>query len=350
MQKSKLTARVQTVLGPVDPEALGITLPHEHLLISMEVWYQEPGEASRRSLARQPVSLENLSWVRWNVYNNLDNLVLQNEQTAINEALQFKYAGGGTIIDVTSCGLGRDPSGLARISRATGLNIVMGAGFYVGAAVDPDFDSKAEEELAEIIAKDIREGVDGTEIRAGVIGEVGCDWPLADREIKSLRAAAMAQQNTGAMITIHPGRHEDSPMQILKILDKAGADLTRVVMSHLDRTGFLPETRVEMAKTGCYLEYDGFGAEPFYPLRFGVFDRPSDVQRIRQIIDLIERGYLSQILISHDVCMKIRLTCYGGIGYAHILNNVLPQMRARGMSASEIHTILVDNPKHFTVN
>jgi phosphotriesterase-related protein len=138
-------------------------------------------------------------------------------------------------------------------------------------------------------------------------------------------------------------------MEILTILDKAGADLSRVVMSHLDRTGFLPETRLKMAETGCCLEYDGFGAEPFYPLRFGVFDRPSDVQRIRQIIDLVEKGYLSQVLISHDICMKIRLTTYGGIGYAHILNNVLPQMRARGMSDSEIRTILVDNPKRFTV-
>lgn len=350
MGKTEQKSKVQTVLGTVDSENLGITLPHEHLLIDMSVWYEEPDEASKKYMAHQPVSLENLSWVRLNVYSNLDNVVLQNEQIAINEALQFKYAGGTTIIDLTCWGLGRDPAALARISRATGLNIVMGVGFYVGEALSFHFDSKSENEIAEIITRDILEGVNDTGIFAGVIGEVGCQWPLSDREVKSLRASAKAQQNTGAIINVHPGRHEDSPMQILKILDKAGADLSRVVMSHIDRTGFVPETRIEIAKTGCCLEYDCFGSEAFYPLRFGVFDPPGDVQRIRQIIDLIEKGYLSQILISHDICMKICLTSYGGIGYAYIMNNIVPQMRARGISASEIDSILVENPKRFTVS
>ncbi len=349
MEKNIHKDMVQTVLGKVKPDTLGITLPHEHILIDMSVWYEEPEEPEEKALAHQLVNLDNLSWVRWNVYNNKDNLVLQDEKAAIKEIMPFKNAGGATIIDMTSQGLGRDPKALARISRATGINVIMGTGFYVGTALDKKYDLNSEEELADIITREITQGIDETGICAGVIGEVGCQWPLSERETKSLRASAKAQRNTGVVINIHPGRHEDSPMAILKILDKAGADLHRVVMSHIDRTGFLPRTRYEIAETGCILEYDGFGAEPFYPLRFGVFDRPSDVQRIREIIDLTEKGYLSQILISQDICMKIRLTSYGGIGYTHILKNVLPQMRARGMSASEIDTILIDNPKRFTV-
>lgn len=348
--KKELTGKAQTVLGLVKPEDLGITLPHEHLLISMAVWFSEPKEASRWYLSRQPVSLENLSWVRSNVYNNLDNVLLLDEEMAAKEVMHFKLAGGNTIVDMTNIGLGRDPLALARISRTTGLNVIMGGGYYVGGGIkDPDFDRKSEDELAEDIVRDILEGVDDTEVHAGVIGEVGCDWPLMDKEKKSLRASAKAQQRTGATINIHPGRHEDSPMEILQVLDKAGADLSRVVMSHLDRTGFLPETRLEMARTRCCLEYDGFGAEPFYPLRFGVFDRPSDVQRIRQIIELIDKGHLNQILISHDICMKIRLVSYGGNGYAYILRYVVPQMLARGITNKEIHTMMVENPKRILV-
>ncbi|MEW6261972.1 MAG: aryldialkylphosphatase [Thermodesulfobacteriota bacterium] len=346
--KREATKKAQTVLGLVHPDDLGITLPHEHLLLDGEIWFVEPKEAELKKMAFEPVGLENISWIMYNQYNNLDNLRLLDEDLAIKEAMLFKKEGGGTIVDVTSASFFRDLPALKRISLATGLNIIIGSGYYVvTGSAGQDLDGKTEDEIAEEIVTDILVGAGNTEIRAGIIGEIGCSWPLPDREKKSLRASARAQERTGAAITIHPGRHEHSPMEIIRVLDDAGADIGRVIMGHIDRTGFLPATIQELAKTGCYLEYDIFGGNPFYPLHFGVFNRPCDRERIEQIIELIDKGYLEQILISQDTCLKSKLVHYGGQGYAHILRNILPQMLARGITEEHIKTIMVKNPSRF---
>ena len=345
--KQEIGRKAQTVLGGVDADVLGIVLPHEHLLIDMAVWFVEPMEAGLRKIAHELVSLKNLSWVMYHQYNNLDNVRLLDEELATQEAMLFRKEGGGTIVDVTNAGLGRHPQAIARISRATGLHVIMGSGYYVGAAQGPELDQNTEEDLAAEITADIQVGVGNTGIRAGIIGEIGCSWPLHEREKKVLRACAAAQKNTGAAITIHPGRHEQSPMEIIRLLEKAGADISRVIMGHLDRTGFLPDTLRQLAQTGCYLQYDCFGAAPFYPLHFGVFNRPCDRERIEQIMGLIADGYLRQILISQDNCLKIKLVQYGGQGYAHIIRNIWPQMLARGMTQTQIQTIMVENPKRF---
>src|SRR5258708_33475346 len=132
-----LSGHAQTVLGPIAGEAMGITLPHEHLLIDFEVMFREPANGSERGLARQPVSLANLGWVRHNFSSNLDNLQLLDETVARDEALLFKHAGGQTFVDPTNRGLARDPLALARVARATRLNIIMGSGYYVDAAHPP---------------------------------------------------------------------------------------------------------------------------------------------------------------------------------------------------------------------
>jgi len=196
------------------------------------------------------------------------------------------------------------------------------------------------------IMKDIMVGTDG--ICAGIIGEIGADsWPLGDIEIKSLRASTRAQRATGAALTIHPGRLEESPLQILKIVEKAGADMSRVIMEHIDRTAYSFDSMVAMAKTGCCLEFDCFSMEGYYPRRYGVFDIPNDAARVNYIIRLIDLGYLNQILISTDTAMKARLVAYGGPGYAHIPDNVIPWMRAKGMPEEVIRTITVENPKRM---
>ena len=116
MSKLGVAGEAQTVLGPIPAEDLGITLPHEHLLISNPRNFLEPSAASEKALAYQPVSLENLHWVRYHYVNNLDNLVLTDEEVAIKEALHYKKAGGNTIVELTNVGLGRDPLALKRIA------------------------------------------------------------------------------------------------------------------------------------------------------------------------------------------------------------------------------------------
>ena len=350
MVKSELAGKAQTVLGMIDGKELGITLTHEHLFIDGKLIFTEPRGASERGLAYEKVGWGNFSWLRYHPYENLDNMQLLDEQEAINEALLYKQAGGRTIVDATIIGIGRDHKALARVSRATGLNIIMGSGYYTTPCLTPEMIAKTEEQITEEIVRDITAGVGTSAIRAGLIGEIGCSWPLQDNERNVLRAAARAQQRTGAAMTVHPGRNRKAPFEIIEILGEAGADLSRVIMCHIDARLRDHSERIELLKTGCVAEYDLWGWEGHFPSFWTAedfLDLPNDTQRIHEVRQLIEVGYIDQIFISHDICCKSRRVCYGGWGYAHILNYVVPMMLQRGMTREQIDRIMVENPKRL---
>jgi phosphotriesterase-related protein len=344
MERSDLKGKVQTVLGLIEPEQLGVTLPHEHLVSDGSCWFVEPDTATEKEMAHRPVTVDILWWVRYHLFQNLDDMLMLDEEEAIKEAMDFKMEGGNSIVEMSNIGLGRDPQALARISRATGLNVIMGSGYYLAVSHPPQMDSKREEEIAEEIVQDIMTGVGASSIHAGLIGEIGCSWPLADNERKSLRAAARAQRLTGAALNVHPGQHEEAAMQIMTLLDEAGADLSRTIIDHMDRAVRQSKDRLELAKRGCYLEYDLFGREGYYPMKHRVIDLPNDHQRINEIMELMDAGYLNQILISQDIWNKIQRRAYGGWGYGHILRNTVPVMRVKGISDDEIRTVIVENP------
>ena len=345
MATRALAGQAQTVLGPIAGEAMGITLPHEHLLIDFEVMFREPANGAERGLSRQPVGLANLGWVRHHFSSNLDNLQLLDETVARDEALLFKHAGGQTFVDPTNRGLARDPLALARVARATGLNIIMGSGYYVAAAHPPGMDARTVDDIARELVTDLTDGVDGTGVRAGFIGEIGTTWPWTDNEKKVVRAAVAAQRETGAALMIHPGRHERLPLAIVDFIRKEGADLERTIMCHIERTIADRGVLLELAATGVRLEYDLFGLETSYYPYNPAFDMPNDGERMRQILFLIERGHLAQILMSHDIAYKHCLTKWGGFGYHHLLVNVIPRLRDRGADDRTIQTLLVDNPR-----
>ena len=345
MPSSPLSGQAQTVLGPIAGEAMGITLPHEHLLIDFEVMFREPPNGAERGLARQPVSLANLGWVRHNFSSNLDNLQLLDERVARDEALLFKHAGGQTFVDPTNRGLARDPLALARIARATGLNVIMGSGYYVAAAHPADMDRRTTDDIARELVTDLTVGVDSTGVRAGFIGEIGTTWPWTENEKKVVRAAVAAQRETGAALMIHPGRHERLPLQLVDFIRAEGADLGRTIMCHIERTIADPAVLMDLAATSVYLEYDLFGLETSYYPYNPAFDMPNDGERMRQILRLIERGHLDQILMSHDIAYKHCLTRWGGFGYHHLLVNVIPRLRAKGADDKTIQTLLIDNPR-----
>lgn len=343
MPTSELTGMAQTVLGPVEPATLGPTSTHEHLLIDFICMFTPPSEASEKHKAYQPVALENLGWVSYNPFRNHDNLLLLDIETAISEAMLFKRAGGGTIVDATTIGIGRDPKALAGIARATGLNVVMGAGYYVDAVHPEDMNDKTEADVAQEIVAEITTGVDGTGIKAGIIGEIGCSWPLTDNERKVLMGAARAQRETGAPILVHPGRNEAAPFEVLDILGEAGAAIDRVVMSHIDRTIQDEGLLLEFARRGCYLEYDLFGWETsYYPL--SPIDMLSDAQRIDYVKLLVDEGYGSRVVLAHDIFSKHKLTRYGGHGYGHILENIVPRLHEKGLTEDQVDALIVENP------
>ncbi len=346
MSRLGLAGKAQTVLGTISSERLGVTLPHDHLFCDFSIWYlgREPTETTANKVYHEPVTLENLWCIRYGA-PNLDNQKLQDEEIAIREASFFKRAGGDTIVDPSNIGLARDPLALAHVSRATGLNVIMGSGYYVAPSHPADMDSKTEADICAEIVRDVTEGIADTGIRAGIIGEIGCSWPLTHNEEKVLRAAANAQRQTGAPLMIHPGRNTSAPLEIIAILSKAGADIGRTIICHIDRTLRQPKDLYKLAETGCYLAYDMCGEEGYYTL--SIIDLPNDHQRVNEIMQLINQGYLNQILISQDICTKHRLRQYGGHGYDHILRNMVPTMRVKGMSDEQIHTLLVENPQRL---
>ncbi len=352
MFKQNIKGKAQTVLGLIEGSELGITLSHEHLFIDMCSSKTEPESPEERKLAHQKIDLSNLWFARQHRFSSEDNLLLDDEHLAIQEALYYKKAGGKTIVDMTCNNIGRNPARLVNVAKATGLNIIMGTSYYHAKSHKPELnlDSRTEEDIAQEFIKDITIGVDNTGVKAGVIGEIGCTWPLEKKEKKVLRAAGIAQRETGTAINIHPGRHQDALFQYVEILGDVGVNLNRVAISHI--TGSLSmsarDTRARLAEKGFYLEYDMFGRDGFWPTSPGApHDVASDVIRINQIMELIKDGFLDRVLISQDVCFKIMLRSYGGGGYSFTLDIIVPKMLEKGLTEQQLHTILVDNPQRL---
>jgi phosphotriesterase-related protein len=335
----------QTVLGPVPVAALGPVLPHEHLLIDLRgVTFQDPPDAAGRSLAREPLALANLGWVRRHWTSSLDNLHQLDEALAIDELRSFARTGGGTLVDCTVPGIGRDPLALRRISEATGIHVVMGAGTYVEPTHPPEVRSLDAVGLHDRVVAEWRTGADGTGIRPGLIGEVGCSWPLHPRERLALEAMAAAQRTTGLPMLIHPGRDPRAVGEIVGILQAAGADLPRTILAHLDR-GITPlEELLELAAAGMYVELDCFGLESSLFPPNPRMATLSDAQRLDIVRGLIDGGAGDHVLLAHDICQKHRLAAFGGHGFGHLIGEVLPWMHQRGFTDAETTMLFVTNP------
>jgi phosphotriesterase-related protein len=292
--------RVMTVLGPVAPEELGITMMHEHILIKL---------------------------------GSLDG-TLDDVDLAIDELRSYQEAGGRTIVDVTTIGLGRNVEALIRVARETGLHIVAPTGYYLESGYPRYVYEMSTAALADRMVAEITEGIDGTAVRAGIIGEIGTGpKAITPAEERVFRAAAWAQVRTGAAITTHT-YFQELAMDQLAIFEEEGVDLRRVVVGHLGDLRDIEQLRA-IARKGAYLGIDHVGLE--------LFQR--DHQRARIVARLIREGFLLQILISMDVCFRSRLRWWDGTGYAHLLVNFLPMLRAEGVTESEIETMLIDNPR-----
>ncbi|XP_035287003.1 phosphotriesterase-related protein [Anguilla anguilla] len=344
---SALSGKVQTVLGPVEPSQLGRTMTHEHLTMTFECCYMPPAPGDK-AVSEAHIEMKNLFWLKQNPYSSPENLLLYQETEAVREELLlYRRAGGGAIVENTTTGISRDVKTLKRLAKETGVHIVAGAGFYVDVTHSSETRKMTVEKLTDIIVSEVLHGADGTDIKCGVIGEIGTSWPITDSETKVLKATAHAQTQLGCPVIIHPGRNPTAPAAVVRILQEAGGDISKTVMSHLDRTIFDEGELLEFAKMGSYLEYDLFGTEMLnYHYNLEV-DMPSDSQRVRTLAFLVAEGYEDRIVIAHDVHTKNRLVKYGGHGYSHILNNIVPKMQTRGISQVQVDKILIENPKHW---
>ena len=336
---------VQTVKGSLAPELLGKTLTHEHLLWDQLCWWKgDPEELSKREFVHQKVCLENLGQIYYNAHQNLDNIQQYDLKLAIKEAAEYKMAGGSTIVEVSSNGLGRDPNALLAVSEMTGLNIVMGSGYYISNSHPAELKEKSAVEIACLIINEFENGVKDTGIKPGIIGEIGISDINNCEEIKVLTAAAMAQKETGAPLSIHPPIFETRGNDLLDVVEKAGGDLTRTVMCHCDCTLNEPDYHDSMARRGAFIEFDTFGCE-FLALE-GFF-LPRDIDRIKAILMQLDKGNKEKLLLSHDIAFKTCLKSYGGWGYGHLLRDIVPFMKKAGMGKNELDAFFIDNPKRL---
>jgi phosphotriesterase-related protein len=338
-----MQGQIMTVRGTIAPEAVGITLTHEHLLIDLRVWCQEPREEEKKVLARLPVEMSTLGAIRRDPLVNLDNCLLDDQELAISELRQFKAAGGTGVVDCTNNGLGRNPLALRAIAEATGVHIIMGSGYYIGRSHPHDLHERTVDTITEEIVHDLTVGVGDTGVRAGLIGEIGTSFKIRDTEKKVLQAAARAHRRIGAPISVHLLPWRKNGIEALDILEHEGANLHQVILSHLSPTCDDLQYHTTLARRGAYVEYDFFGME-FYVDTVGEY-MGSDYHSVSAIKHLIDEGCLERLLLSHDTGMKLQLTKYGGWGYAHLLKNVVPMLRRRGFGDSEINTLLVANPR-----
>ncbi len=340
---------VMTVNGPVPKEALGITLTHEHFFVDVRWACPRSTEAVRVALRDEPVSMRRLGLLRRNPNLMRDNLVLSDPDLAASEVMEFRKAGGGTIVDQSSVGTGRSPSAIRALANQAGIHVVMGCGFYLHGGQEPSVIDRPETELADGVLREIREGAGDTGIRPGIIGEIGIRPEIGEWERKSLRVAARAHRETGLPVSVHiqavptiPGFTDDpNGLAVLDLLCRDGVPAEKIIVSHTDARIHLDYMKAIMDR-GAYAEMDHVGKE-FY-IDSADFVMATDRERVDAIAALVSAGYARRLLISQDICFKTELVAYGGWGYAHILNHVVPMMLRRGISRETIRTIMVNNP------
>jgi phosphotriesterase-related protein len=296
-------ASVMTVRGPVPAADLGVTLPHEHLFIDLLREYRGAG-------------------------------LLADEALATEELARFRDAGGTTLVDCTSEGLGRRPDALRRVSEATGVAIVMGSGHYRRPYLDETrIDALSVDALADGIVRDLELGVDGTGVRAGIIGEIGCDRAISAVEERVFRAAARAHHRTGVTITTHAARWPVGEAQ-LDLLAEEGVDPSRVIIGHCDMVPD-PAYHLRLVRRGAWVQFDTIQ---------GVHELETR-RRLDWITALVDAGFEGRLLLSHDVCLTSDLAAHGGPGYAYLLTGFRQRLLAHGVPAGLVDTLMVDNPR-----
>ncbi|XP_038223492.1 phosphotriesterase-related protein [Zerene cesonia] len=345
-----MSAKVQTVLGDIHPSALGRTLTHEHLSMEFTHFYREPPKKIADKF-QTGFSLENVGFHRQYPYSSENNLILNDlkaKEAVLNDVLAYKKYGGGTIVENTTEGIKRDIDFYKEISEKSNVHIIAGTGYYIADVQNNSTMGCTTEDMYNHMLKEFTEGcVDYPTVKAGFLGEIASVWPIKEFERKAIKAAGEVQAQIGCGVSFHPHREPEAPFEIIRLYAEAGGKVDKTVMSHLDRTLLDFEKLSEFSELGTYCQFDLFGVEvSYYQLNIAT-DMPSDAQRLNMIKGLVDDGKENRVLMSHDVHTKHRLIDFGGHGYCHIINNVLPQMKAKGFSQTQIDKITIENPAEW---
>jgi predicted metal-dependent phosphotriesterase family hydrolase len=298
---------IQTILGRIPPETLGVTYSHDHLL------FQPPPSIA----AQDP------------------DLALDSVEAAVQELKYFKMSGGQALVEMTTVDLGRDPQAMHTLSEKTGVHIIAATGYNKNKFCESVVAEKSVDDIAAEMIQDLMSGMGGTEYRAGVIKASSSKDEMMPGEEKVFQAAIQAHRETGAPISTHTEAGTYA-MEQIEMLRAGGVSVDRIIIGHLDRK-LNWDYHHQIAATGVYLGFDQISKEKYF----------ADAERIRFIQRLIQNGHGRQILLSGDWARKSYWPSYGfgkGPGLTYILWRFVPWMLDEGIDLEAIRDMLVSNP------
>ena len=304
-------AYIQTVNGDVAVESLGMWLPHEHLFTDLR------GPQAAGYAQGDPLDVE----------------------YTVRPHLEAAAAAGVTaFVECSTLGVGRNVAVLKHLASITPIHIVAPTGVYKEGFIPIDFLDLNVETMANLWIRDLTEGMDGTDIKAGWIKIALSDDGPREIEVRNLQAAAITSKATGAVIGCHTigGAAARKELEILKA---AGHDLSRFIWIHA-QTERDTAIHVEAAQQGVWVEFDSVGAG----------SAADDAAMLESVLKLIEAGYAGNIMLSHDAGWYQPGELHGNPqpngfrGYSALFEQFLPAMRQRGVSDDVIRQITVANP------
>ncbi len=340
---------IQTFRGEMPLSKYKRISPHEHLFIDLIHEAVEPTTPEAKELYYSPVRMDILGPLRRNPYIVRDNLILSDKDDAVSELKYLQRHNVGLFVDLSCVGIERNVDRLRYVSDNSQVDITLGTGFYVHDTLSEEVCAMSVEEMADFMINEIENGIDGTDIRAGVIGEIGVSEVIYPVERKALLASAIAHKKTGLPVYVHTYPWSRAGLEAADLLRDNGVAPHNICICHVDVT-FDYEYLLEMLKAGYYIEFDNFGKEFYFPPQDGAFAGgpfATDVERVRMLKQLMADGYGKQLIAATDICLKASLHKYGGWGYDHIFENIIPMMQQEGFSQEEIDLIIDENPMRF---
>jgi phosphotriesterase-related protein len=300
---------IQTVLGKIRSEELGVCACHEHLYIDLS-----------------------------HVKKNSDTC-LQNLDLVVEDLIDYRLYGGQAIVEMTNDGMGRDVKVLAEISRLLDLQIIASTGCYKDPYIPEDKMKWNRDQFAEWMIDEIENGIDGTNIKPGVIGEIGSSYnEFKPIEIELFHGAIEASKATKLPLSTHTTLGTLALEQI-ELFVRENLPLNQVIIGHQDLNE-QDEIVLEVLSSGAYVALDTIGKENYR----------SDEARIKSLLHFLEEGYEDQILLSSDLTRQSHLLSHGGQGYSVVLRKFIPALRERGVSEKTIEKLLIKNPqKAFSI-
>lgn len=310
-------AAVMTVLGPIAPEEVGVTAMHEHIIFGMPGWEWDE-EALRMEVLGSPAK----------VFERINN-----------DLLDFRLSGGKTFVDTSGIGLGREVDLYVNLSRASGVHLIACTGFWAERGIVPYFRNKDIDYLADVFVRELTQGMEGTNVKAGII-KIGTGSTMTPLEERTFRAAARAAKRTGCAVTTHGIQ---TALQQVEVLLDEGLDPSRIIIGHCDDGSAINlERDKEICRRGAYVGYDHIGTEPVWsPMPYAT----TDERRVELVKTMIEAGFVNHLVISVDTNGQSTHRPTQLHPYSHLLRYFVPKLRKAGISEEHIQTMLVETPK-----